>query len=250
MELYTLIASEYIGDELNLFEQAHNWKRYWFSVLEPYAGKRVLDVGAGVGATAALFSDKELDCYMAVEPDSENVKIIERKAAEHKFSDSFEYRIGGLGCLNEQISFDTILYIDVLEHILEDAAEMNSAAQRLIPGGRLIVLAPAHQWLFSPFDVSVGHFRRYDKKSLMAAKPQNLEVERLCYLDSVGVLASAANRMILRSELPTEQQIKVWDRYMVPVSRFTDKLTRFLIGKSIFAVFRLPESSEISRTGS
>jgi ubiquinone/menaquinone biosynthesis C-methylase UbiE len=52
---------EYIGSELELFEGANNWKQYWFDSIEPYTGKCILDVGAGLGATAKLFSNREFD---------------------------------------------------------------------------------------------------------------------------------------------------------------------------------------------
>ena len=79
---------------------------------------------------------------------------------------------------------DCILYLDVLEHIADDRAEMKRAAARLAPGGRLVVLAPAHQALFSVFDRAVGHHRRYDRKSLRALTLPELELRTLRYVDA------------------------------------------------------------------
>jgi len=231
---------EYIGSELELFESAHNWKRYWFDIIKPYTGKRILDVGAGIGATAKLFSNSKLDCYLAVEPDPGNIKIIQEKASTNKFNNSFQYKSGGIEALGENDYFDTVLYIDVLEHILADKRELEIASKHLLPGGRIIVLSPAHQWLFSQFDKSVGHIRRYNKKSLLLTKPDRLIVERMCYVDSIGIFASAANRLLLRNKTPSKQQIKLWNDYMIPLSRYLDKLTRYSVGKSILAVLRLP----------
>ena len=58
-------------------------------------------------------------------------------------------------------SFDSIVYIDVLEHIKDDSAEIAAATARLRSNGTLVVLSPAHAWLFSAFDAAVGHYRRY-----------------------------------------------------------------------------------------
>jgi hypothetical protein len=102
------------------------------------------------------------------------------------------------------------------------------------------VLAPAHSWLFTPFDAGVGHFRRYTKKTLRAAMPRNLERARLSYLDSVGLLASLANKALLRQSMPTERQIGFWDGVLVPMSRVMDKLTLHCIGKSVLGVWRKP----------
>jgi hypothetical protein len=133
--------------------------------------------------------------------------------------------------------YDTVLYIDVLEHIEDDRAEAGRAALLLREGGHLIVLAPAHQGLYSEFDRAVGHCRRYDRTSLRACEPDGLRLEELYFLDCVGMLASLANRVLLRREQPRVAQIAVWDRYMVPVSKVLDMLTGRRLGRAIVAVW-------------
>ena len=137
--------------------------------------------------------------------------------------------------------FDSILYIDVLEHIELDAAELTQATQHLKPLGHLIVLSPAHQWLYSPFDARIGHFRRYNRRSLTRITPSAARLVLVRYLDSVGLCASVANRVILRQSLPTPAQVLFWDRRMITVSRVLDPLLNYLVGKSILAVWRRKE---------
>jgi hypothetical protein len=115
---------------------------------------------------------------------------------------------------------------------------MARAAARLNPGGALIVLAPAHPFLFTPFDAAIGHFRRYTRASLRAVAPGTLRVEKLVYLDAAGMLASAANRWLLQSSMPTERQILTWDRLLVPVSRLIDPLFAGGVGKSVLGIWR------------
>ena len=134
--------------------------------------------------------------------------------------------------------------MDVLEHIEDDSAEMERAARRLKPGGYAIVVSPAHNWLFSAFDKAIGHFRRYTKATLRATTPAGLELVRLRYLDSVGMLASLGNRMVLGSAMPTARQIAVWDKLMVPISRAIDPLLGYTVGKSILGVWRKPLQDE------
>src|SRR6185503_3856669 len=124
-----------------------------------------------------------------------------------------------------QPSFDTILYIDVLEHIEDDRRELERAACRLKPGGRIIVLSPAHGWLYSPFDKAIGHCRRYTTTMLRELTPPALRIEKAFYLDSVGLLASSANRLLLKQSMPRPKQLKVWDKLMVPCSRLLDPIT-------------------------
>ena len=133
-------------------------------------------------------------------------------------------------------NYQTIIYIDVLEHIEHDGEELNIAAGKLKTGGKVIVLSPAHQSLMSNFDRNIGHFRRYNKKMLQDICPTNMTVERQYYLDSVGLLASFAARFV-KSGNPSLKQILLWDRLMVPVSRFIDPLLFFLLGKTIITVY-------------
>ncbi len=147
-------------------------------------------------------------------------------------------RVGTTEDLVASECFDTILYIDVLEHIDDDRGELTRAAAHLKPGGHVIVLSPAHQFLYAPFDRAIGHFRRYSRSSLRAAAPAGLHETRLVYLDSVGLLASAANRLLLSQSMPTESQILAWDRLMIPLSRLLDPLFMGRAGKSILGVWQ------------
>ena len=104
--------------------------------------------------------------------------------------------------------------------------------------GCLIVLAPAHQFFYSPFDAKIGHFRRYQQKRLLSIRPADTKVLRVRYLDCVGCLASLANKLFLRASLPTQRQITTWDRLMVPLSRLFDPLFGHKIGKSIYIVLQ------------
>jgi hypothetical protein len=148
-----------------------------------------------------------------------------------------EVRVGTLEDLDASDVFDTILYIDVLEHIQDDRGELERAAARLDQGGWIVVIAPAHQYLYTAFDRAIGHFRRYDRRMIISLNPSGLKLSRFEYLDSVGFLASLGNRLLLNSSSPSASQIKVWDRLMVPLSRCLDPLLQRRFGKSVLAVW-------------
>jgi hypothetical protein len=145
---------------------------------------------------------------------------------------------GYLTDIATETSFDTILYIDVLEHIEDDRLELFRASRHLKPGGTIVVLSPALPCLFSEMDEAVGHYRRYTKKTLANIGPRHLRLVRLEYLDCIGVLASLSNRFLLRNQTPTLKHIKFWDAIMIPCSRVLDAVISFRVGKSIFAVWR------------
>jgi hypothetical protein len=116
--------------------------------------------------------------------------------------------------------------------------ELSRAATLLKESGHLIVLSPAHQWLYTPFDREIGHYRRYSKKSLNEITPLRLRCVELRYLDSIGMLASLGNRLLLKSSMPTAGQINFWDKRLVPLSIFFDSLLQYRLGKSILGVWR------------
>jgi SAM-dependent methyltransferase len=236
-------SGDYVGSELELFADAANWKAYWSARLLPLLGADVLDVGAGLGATARLLAPLTQGAYLAIEPDATLADRIRGDVSSGMLPQRVEVLTGTLQSVEPARSFDTILYIDVLEHIEDDRGELRVAATRLRPGGRIVVLAPAHQSLYSPFDAAIGHYRRYDRRSLGALRPDDLQAESLYYLDSAGLLASAANRLLLRAALPTPAQIRLWDRRLVPLSRILDPLIGRRAGKTVIAVFRRPEAA-------
>ena len=228
----------YAGSELGLFAKAVNWKAYWASHVGALLGPRVLDVGAGLGATVKMLCGPQHTRWLALEPDAEMAAMLARDAAAGLLPGACEVRAGMIGDLGASEQFDTILYIDVLEHIEADQAELERAAGHLAPDGHIIILSPAHQWLYTPFDRALGHFRRYDRATLTAATPNTLKIERIFYLDSAGMLASMGNRFALNAAHPTEQQILLWDRVLVRTSQLVDPLLRYRVGKSIVGVWR------------
>lgn len=241
-----MTSDTYVGDELELFANAVNWKAYWRSKIGPHVGRRVLEVGAGLGGTTqqACNGLPGMEQWVCLEPDEVLAAQIAARIEAGQLPPQCEARIGKIADLPESPDFDTVLYIDVLEHIDNDAAEVQRAALRLAPGGHLIVLSPAMPWLYSPFDAEIGHFRRYTRASLASIVPQELRMRQLIYLDCVGTALSLSNRVMLRSSRPTHQQIRFWDRFVVPLSRCLDPLLRYrLFGRSVLGVWQKPETT-------
>lgn len=228
-------AFSYVGNELELFRHASRWKQYFAKRLGPYISGDVLEVGAGVGATTRFLVGGTRS-WTCLEPDAALAASARDVLAREPLTSACTVLTGTLDDLPPTANYDTLLYLDVLEHIEDDRAELRRAASRLRPGGNLVVLAPAHQSLFSEFDRSIGHFRRYSASTLEAAGP-GLRVRASFYLDSLGMMASAANRLLLRRGLPTAGQIRFWDDWLVRGSRFLDPLLGHRVGKTVVVVW-------------
>jgi SAM-dependent methyltransferase len=237
-------AFEYVGDELEVFAGAVRWKRYFGTQLRPFIRGDVLEVGAGLGSTTKVLYRDAVESWTCLEPDAKLADRLRAEIAADSLlgSRAIQVTTGTMADVPLGARFDTILYIDVLEHIENDRAEMLAAMQHLSPRGHLIVLGPAHNWLFSPFDQAIGHFRRYTRSTLRGAAPEELKLVRLRYLDAVGLVASLSNRIVLRSGNPAKSQIRLWDTCMVPLSRLVDPLLGYRVGKSIIGVWQLAES--------
>lgn len=223
----------YSGSELELFQKAVNWKETLRRHIQPFVRGDVLEVGAGIGGTTRILQTGLEDSWTCLEPDIQLASRLQNELG------SVEVIVGTLASVPSEYLYDSVLYVDVLEHIEKDSDEIRRAIKHLKSGGYLIVLAPAHQWLFTRFDEAIGHYRRYSRKSLrFLAQPKMVEV-RMIYLDSIGLLASVANRLILAQDQPSPSQIGFWDKYLVSASEVFDPLFRHRVGKSVLAVWQL-----------
>jgi SAM-dependent methyltransferase len=228
----------YQGNELDLFRNAHAWKTYYGSFLSPYCKGRVLEVGAGIGATTEALLHNGHTAWVCLEPDPAMAAAIDARIRRNELAPHCTVVTGTIRSIPRRTLFNAILYVDVIEHIFDDTAEISSAIDLLSPGGALMVLAPAHQWLYSEFDKAIGHYKRYNKKNLSALINGTMVQKKLIFLDSMGLIASAVNRFFMKKSCPDKRQIKAWDTVLVPLSRITDILSFHCIGKSILGIWQ------------
>jgi len=233
-------AEHYQGSELELFRDASHWKAYIAQQLESHLSGDVLEVGAGIGGTTTAVHCKSCSSWTCLEPDAS--LVVELRATTASLRDAHGNAptvvTGTASDLDDSGRFDCILYLDVLEHIRDDRSELARAARLLRPGGKLIVLSPAWNWLYSPFDRAIGHYRRYSRRTLVSCTAPGTELIFVRYLDCAGIAASFANRLLTRRTMPTASQIRIWDHWLVPLSRHLDARLGFRLGKSILAVWQ------------
>lgn len=226
---------EYVGTELELFAVAQNWKNYVNHLIRDYIKGNVLEVGAGIGKNTLTLCSTYHDKWLCLEPDEQLFEALKNSINIHGMHNCYPQN-GTIKILTKEQLFDSILYLDVLEHIREDKEEIIQVTQHLKNKGHLIILAPAYQFLFTSFDAAIGHYRRYDKQNILRILPDSIKVIKLIYLDCVGLLASLGNKLILQKSQPTLQQIKLWDELMVPASKILDAMLGYQLGKSILLI--------------
>jgi SAM-dependent methyltransferase len=228
----------YIGNELELFQHATVWKKYFGKFLKPYLNGKVLEVGAGIGSTAKHLCNGDQEKWICIEPDPSLYNELKNKIELKELPACCTAFKGVIQDLNFIEKYDAILYIDVIEHIERDAAELAYAKNLLAENGYLIVLVPAHQFVYSLFDKSIGHFRRYNKKMLRTIAPRSLSLKKMIYLDIMGLLASILNKFFLKQKYPSLRQIEMWDKKMVRISKIIDPIINYRTGKTLIAIWK------------
>mgnify|MGYP001438643644 CR=1 FL=1 len=225
----------YSGWELKFFDASGNFRKYQFSLIKDFVGKKVLEVGPGTGEFAKKYLLKKSEQLVLTEI-SENLN----QSLQKQFKDSDkEVRILSRKIVDIDEDFDTICYFDVVEHIENHEEEIHQAFKKLKKDGHLIIIVPAFNHLYSNFDKSLGHYRRYEKKFFSEfAKKNNLVCKKLFYFDIIGYFFLLVNRII-----NTKTQKKVafatflWN-LLIPISRIIDKITFHSVGKSLVCILK------------
>ena len=230
------MPAQYPGKELEAMSFAANYHRWIVDELSPWLAGRVAEVGAGMGSVSALLLERPIERLVAYEP---SANMYPHLAAALRGHARAEARNEFFGQRSDE-SFDTVAYINVLEHIEDDRAELARAHERISPGGHLLVFVPALAWLYSEFDRGIGHFRRYSRDGLAAlARDAGFEVVRARYFDAAGVLPWYINFVLLRRGLGGAG-VSLYDRLVVPPMRLVEGAVEPPIGKNVLLVARKP----------
>lgn len=221
-------------------ETADRYNAWLLDRGRPYLGARVLDVGAGLGPFVELLPDGT--DVVALEPDTEFADAMRQRFAGRPNVQVAEIGIAELARADALGLFDTIVCFNVLEHVSADAHALQILRERLVPGGHLLVVVPAHERLFGVIDREVGHERRYGREMLrtrLAAAA--FDVVDIRYVNPIGALGWLVTSVILRRPAVPPGPLAAYDRF-VPLLRELDRL-RLPFGLSVWAVARRAPSA-------
>ena len=217
---------------------ARRYRRYLFSQLAPYLGQNVLEVGAGLGDFSAQLVDRE----RLVVSDSDPVCL---RALEERFSGrpGVEVVSGEPAELKVEPPVDTVVAINLLERLADDAAALRGMAETVVPGGNLLVLVAGYPQLAGPFDRALGHVRRYTPDGLRAAvEAAGLLPEVVRPVNFLGGVAWWAAVRVGRQGRPTPALVRLYDRLVIPAERLLERRVRPGFGQSVLCVARVPEA--------
>ena len=214
------------------FDDAKFHRKYCMSFVKKFIRGNVLEVGAGCGSFTRDYIDDKINATLT-ETDNKNFEDLKTN-----FINSKNIKISNKTIFEIEDKFDTILYLHVLEHIEDDQKELKEIETKLNKGGHLIIMVPRHQKLYSNFDKSIGHFRRYEM-NFFEKNFYNLNRKLLKSLDSFGYLLYFLNKLFFKNEkFPSKFKIFIWDKIFTPLSIALDLITNYKIGKCIIAVYK------------
>ena len=223
---------DYPVEATERFDDAKFHRKYCMSFVKKFIHGNVLEVGAGCGSFTRDYIDNKMNATLT-ETDNKNFEDLKKNFINNK-----NIKISNKTIFEIEDKFDTILYLHVLEHIEDDRKELKEVETKLNKGGHLIIMVPRHQKLYSNFDKSIGHFRRYEI-NFFEKNFYNLNRKLLKSLDSFGYFLYFLNKLFFKNEkFPSKFKIFIWDKIFTPLSIALDLITNYKIGKCIIAVYK------------
>lgn len=217
--------------ELEVLSNTPTSTRIIVNELAPHIGRRVLEVGSGLGLITSELVSRGHE-VTALEPDP---SLHERAVSQESPARRINATLAESGVDG---TFDTVLYVNVLEHIGDDIAELTLARERLAPGGTVVIFVPAMPSLYGTMDAVSGHFRRYRREELRSVlRRSGLTVESVRNFDAVGVVPYWLSYRVLRRSRLDAASVGLYDKVVIPLSLAFSRLSgRRGPGKNLIAV--------------
>jgi SAM-dependent methyltransferase len=232
---------DYASDELDAMARASNYYDWILDAWRPYLGRVVVEFGAGIGTFSAHLLREPLERLFLVEP----ARTLGGRL-EARFHGDGRVRVmrGILEHVQDELRLsgvDSIVGVNVLEHIDDDIATLRAARDILVPGGRLLIFVPAFRFLYGSMDRTFGHVRRYTKPDL-AAKLAGLGFQILCsrYMNLLGVVSWLVAGRVLRQRTLSPGAVALADRTLIPLSSRLERWFGPPFGQNLLMVARKP----------
>ena len=230
--------------ELELLASTPVSTKIILDTLEPNLGKDVLEVGAGLGLITEMLSGMGRK-VVSLEPDQGLFEQLERNALTGQVQGYCLTLAEYLDTHGTPATFDTVLYVNVLEHIENDIEELRTAARAMKPDGNIVIFVPAAPRLYGTMDSISGHYRRYRMNELKSvASSAGLEVVECSSFDPVGAIPYWLMYRVLKRRKLANSSVALYDKVIIPLSAAVPKsIIKRTGGKNLILVARLAQST-------
>jgi SAM-dependent methyltransferase len=218
---------------------APRYRKWQIDLVRPHCGRSVMELGPGLGHFAAELDALGLDRLVLADSEQYALKRLSERFADRENVEVVELEVPGPVEIGEPV--DTIVAMNVVEHIDDDVGALRDLATALIPGGRVVIWVPGYPQLYGDFDRKVGHVRRHTPKTLrdhVTRAGLNVEV---CH--PVNFLGGIAWWMAVRRGgvgYPKPRLVWLYDNVAIPVTRTLERAIRPPFGQTVFCVASKP----------
>lgn len=225
---------------LDVVSNADKFNHWMYQSIRPYCKGNILEIGSGIGNISEFFfkdnyhitlSDvrenycERLKSTFGEEKTLAGVMLMDLTSAD--FDEKFKNQLG---------TFDTVFALNVVEHIKDHQLALANCYKLLKPGGHVVILVPAYQWLYNQFDKELEHYRRYTKKQLSKLMvTQGFEVIKSTYFNFMGIWGWWISGKLQRNKTIPEGQMKLYNK-LVPVFKVIDRCVFKSAGLSTIAI--------------
>lgn len=225
---------------LHRMASVDRYNRWIYDEIVPFAGRRLLEVGCGIGNMTDFFLNLEEVVGLDLLPSSvHNVKV---KYAQHPNVHIYQGDITTRETVDKLVThgFDTIVCLNVLEHIEKDQLALRHMYDLLVPGGRLLLFVPAGQYMYGSLDVALGHFCRYEKRGLDAkVREAGFDIVKSTYMNLAGIPGWWLNSRVLQREILPTGQLQLFNALaplFIAFERILRKWWDAPIGQSVLCI--------------
>ncbi len=218
---------------------APNYHRWILDRFRPYLGRRVAEIGAGSGNFARLLLGERIESLHLVEPSSAMFQHLPALARSDPAGRVTLHNAVFLA-VRQQLraaEIDSLVYVNVLEHIVEDDGELHGMNEVLQPGGRIFIFVPALPFLYGSHDRAVGHVRRYRRGDLTEkCRNAGFSVLHAGYFDIGGIVPWWLKYCLFRSTRMEPGAVHLYDRMIVPIMSRLEGCLPPPLGKNVILV--------------
>ena len=220
--------------------RAKNYFAWQSRLVARELGRRVVEVGCGLGNFTGMLLDRE--AVIAVDSEPDYIQRLKQRYPNRNNLHAFACDAGS-AAFSDLARFhpDSCVCLNALEHIQDDRQALHGMASILGPGGVVVLLVPAFPALYGPIDRNLGHYRRYTRGSIARlAAATGLRIGKVHYVNAAGFFGWWVNSHILRRTAQSERQIEIFDRYLVPLLSRLEGMVPPPFGQSLFVVLEKP----------
>jgi hypothetical protein len=214
---------------------APRYRQWEYDLVEPFLGRTVLEIGSGMGHFSEKLVQAGLDRVVLSDPDELCLEGLRRSYGDRSGVEVTMIALPGPVSLAEPV--ESVVAMNVLEHIEDDAQALRDLAGGVVSGGRIVLWVPAYMQLYGDFDRRIGHFRRYTPTTIRETVDR--AGLRASHVRPVNLLGGIAWWIAVRrggAGRPDRRLVWLYDNLVVPVSRTVEKAIRPPFGQSLVCV--------------